>query len=133
MKKTTLTNKTKFQPRAMRVFSEDLKRKLVEEIENKRLTIKDVVNLYHVSSTSVYNWLSLYSSFKRTGARIVMESDSKETKIEKLMQRIKELERSVGKKQLEIEFLDKALEMCSRELGYDVKKKYSTMSLNGTK
>ena len=64
---------------------------------------------------------------------MVMEQDSQQTKIEQLHQRIMELERNVGKKQLEIEFLHKALDICSVELGYDVKKKYSTKLLNGSR
>lgn len=44
-----------------------------------------------------------------------------------MMDRISELERMVGKKQIEIEFLNKVIEICSDELGYDVKKKNITM------
>jgi len=126
-------SKAKYQPRILRVFSEELKRKLVDEIENKRLKVRDVVNLYHVTNTSVYKWVKQYSSFKPTGTTMVVESESQETKTDRLMQRIMELERNVGKKQLEIEFLNKSIELCSSELGYDVKKKCSTMLLNGTK
>ena len=121
----------RYQPRTMRVFSEELKRKLVSEIENKRLKVRDVVNLYKVTDTSVYNWLNKYSSFKQTGAKMVVEQDSHESKTDQMVKRIMELERNVGKKQLEIEFLNKALDLLSTELGYDVKKKYSTMLLNG--
>jgi transposase-like protein len=104
----------------------------VEQIELKKLKVRDVVNLYQVTETSVYRWLNEYSAFKRTGAKMMMESESHETKVDKLLDRISELERNVGKKQLEIEFLDKVIEMCSEELGYDVKKKCTTMQLNGT-
>jgi len=62
---------------------------------------------------------------------MVVESESHETKVDKLLERITELERNVGKKQLEIEFLDKVIEICSDELGYDVKKKCTTTRLNG--
>ena len=99
-----------------------MKRKLVEEIEFTRLKVRDVVNLYKVSSTNVYKWLQKYSSINRAGVTMVVESESKESKIDKLYERIAELERAVGKKQLEIEFLDKVIEICSVELGYDVKK-----------
>jgi transposase-like protein len=121
----------KFQRREKRSFSVELKKKLVEQIELKRLKVKDVVSLYRVTDTSVYRWLDEYSTQKRTGARMVVESESQESKIDKLMKRIAELERSVGKKQLEIEFLDKVVEICSDELGYDVKKKATTMQSSG--
>lgn len=131
--KSNQTTKDRYQPRTLRVFSEELKRKLVSEIENKRLKVRDVVNLYKVTEQSVYKWLKDYSSFKQTGVKMVVERESQQTKIEQLMQRIMELERNVGKKQLEIEFLHKAIDLCSEELGYDIKKKYSTMLLNGTR
>jgi hypothetical protein len=58
---------------------------------------------------------------------MVVESESHATKTDKLLQRISELEQNVGKKQLQIEFLDKVIDLCSEELGYDVKKKCITM------
>lgn len=119
------------QLRQRRIFSVELKRKLVEEIEFKRLKVRDVVNLYKVSSANVYRWLQKYSSINRTVVTMVVETASTESKIDKLLERISELERAVGKKQLEIEFLDKVIEICSVELGYDVKKKCTTMQLNG--
>jgi transposase-like protein len=120
------TSNSKYQPRQLRVFNNELKKKLVEEIELKRLKVRDVVNLYKVTSTSVYKWLKEYSSINRNGTRMVVESESSETKIFKLYNRISELERNVGQKQLEIEFLHKVIDICSDELGYDVKKKCTT-------
>jgi transposase len=124
-------SKAKYQPRQKRVFSVELKKKLVEQIELKRLKVRDVVNLYQTTGTSVYRWISEYSILKRAGTKMVVESESHETKVDKLLERITELERNVGKKQLEIEFLDKVIEICSDELGYDVKKKCTTTRLNG--
>lgn len=123
---------SKYQPRQLRIFSLELKKKLVEEIEFKRLKVRDVVNLYKVTATTVYKWLSEYSTTKRNCTKMVVESESSETKISRLFERISELEHNVGKKQLEIEFLNKVVEICSDKLGYDVKKKSITMQLSGT-
>jgi transposase-like protein len=120
-------SKSLYQPLQVRIFSKELKKKLVEDIELKKIKVRDVVNLYRVSGTSVYKWLKEYSSLMKPGVKMVMESDSKETKIDKLLGRIAELERTVGKKQLEIEFLNKVIDICSDELGYDVKKKSTTL------
>jgi len=121
-----------YYPRQQRIFSLELKKKLVEEIEFKKLKVRDVVNLYQVSMVSVYKWISKYSSLHKTGVTMVVESESKETRIDRLLDHIAELERTVGKKQLEIEFLNKVVDICSDELGYDVKKKCTTMQLSGT-
>jgi len=47
---------------------------------------------------------------------------SEETKNSELQKRVAELERVVGQKQLEIDFLNKLLEIGSSELGFDLKK-----------
>ncbi len=49
-----------------------------------------------------------------------MESESYKT--QQLLQRLSELERAVGQKQLEIDFLNKLFELGSEELGFDLKK-----------
>lgn len=116
----------KYQPKQQKIYSVELRKKLVEQIETGKLTVRDVVNLYQMSRPIVYRWLKQYSSVKRTGTRMVVESESHEKKVDDLLKRIAELERTVGRKQLEIEFRDKALEYCSKELGYDVKKKLTT-------
>ena len=59
-----------------------------------------------------------------------MESESYKT--ERLRQRVAELERTIGQKQLEIDFLNKLLELASDEIGYDVKKNFSSKLSNGT-
>jgi transposase len=128
MDSTKKQSHSKYQPRQQRIFSIELKKKLVEEIEYKRLKVRDVINLYKVTDSSVYRWLQEYSTTKNSGARMVVESDSAETKIHSLYDRISDLERNVGQKQLEIEFLNKVIDFCSESLGYDVKKKNITMS-----
>jgi transposase-like protein len=121
-----------YYPRQRRIFDTELKRKLVEEIEHKRLKVRDVVNLYRVSTGGVYCWIKKYSSTQRQGVTMVVESDSKDTKTDKLLKYIAELEQSLGKKQLEIDYLNKVVDICSDKLGYDVKKKNITMQLSGS-
>ena len=57
---------------------------------------------------------------------MVVEKDSEGYQIQKILDRNSELEQMVGKKQIEIEFLNKVIELCSEKLGYDVKKKIIT-------
>ena len=56
-----------------------------------------------------------------------MESESFKTKA--LLVQIEELERVIGRKQMEIDYLSKTLELASDEVGYDLKKKYDPKSL----
>jgi transposase-like protein len=117
----------KFQPRKMRIFSNEFKKDIAEKIEMRKITIKEVKKLYNVSDTSVRKWIYNYSKNLKQGCRMVVEKDSEGYQIQKILDRNAELERMVGKKQIEIEFLNKVIEICSDELGYDVKKKGITM------
>lgn len=59
-----------------------------------------------------------------------MESESDKT--HRLQQQLADLERIIGQKQLEIDFLNKLLELGSEDLGFDLKKNFSTKLSNGT-
>lgn len=58
-----------------------------------------------------------------------MESESQKTKL--LLHRVSELEQIIGQKQLELDYLNKLLELGSQELGFDVKKNFSALLSNG--
>ena len=61
---------------------------------------------------------------------VQMESESYKTK--ELEKKIKDLEAALGRKQLEVDFLNKMIEIGKEELGIDLKKKFSTPPFNGT-
>lgn len=111
--------------RQNRVFSESFKRAKVKEIEAKRLKISEICHLYEVSRSAVYKWLKKYGQKTEKNVKIVveMESDAQRTKL--LLERVAELERAVGLKQLEIDYLNELLSVESQEVGYDVKKKHA--------
>lgn len=107
-----------------RTFSEDFKRSKVRDLNAGVIHIRDLCQLYGVSRTSVYNWLYLYSEAEK-GVKTVTQMDSEQFKTQLLLQRVAELERTVGQKQLEIDYLQCCLRVASEELGYDIKKKYA--------
>lgn len=51
----------KLELRQQRVFSEEFKRQKVQLLVEKRLTVKELSELYQVSKMSVYRWLYQYS------------------------------------------------------------------------
>ena len=85
--------------------------------------------LYGVSRTAIYKWIYLYSSSER-GVKTVVQMESEEFKTKLLQQRVAELERIVGQKQMEIDYLQVCLEVTSEEVGYDVKKKHGPVRWN---
>ena len=113
-----------------RKFSEELKKQVVKDIENGLKNISGVSREYEVSRTAIYKWIYKYSNYLKKGQKLVVEKNSKSEKIKNLEKRIKELERIVGLKQMEIDFKEKMLELGSKEVGFDIKKKYGSKASN---
>ncbi len=65
-----------------RYFSEEFKKQKVKELEQKLISIKDLVDLYQISRTTVYQWLYKYSTHYQKDTKIVvqMESEALRTK-----------------------------------------------------
>ena len=123
--------KKQLEIRERRIFSEELKKKVVKDLVNRRSTIKSVTAEHQVSANAVYRWLYKYSAHHEQKCTLVVQMKSEATKNSELQQRIAELERIVGRKQLEIDFLNKLLEIGSTELGFDLKKSFSSPPSNG--
>jgi transposase len=124
--------KQKLEIRERRIFSEEVKKKAVRDLTGKRTTIKALMNEHQISSQTVYKWLYKYSPYHEQKCTLVVQMESEETKNSGLQKRLAELERIVGQKQLEIDFLNKLLELGSSALGFDLKKNFSTPLSNGT-
>ena len=124
--------KQKLQIRERRIFSEEVKKKAVKDLTGKRTTIKALMNEHQVSHQTVYQWLYKYSPYHEQKCTLVVQMKSEETKNSDLQKRVADLERVVGQKQLEIDFLNKLLEIGSAELGFDLKKNFSTPLSSGT-
>jgi transposase len=118
--------------RPLRVFSEPLKRKIVRDIESGKFSVAAVSRQYEVSHTSLYNWVNKYSRNLQSGQKIVMQMDSESYKTKELEKRIMELEAALGRKQLEVDFLNQMVEQGKKELGIDLKKKFFTPPSNGS-
>ena len=117
---------------ARRTFSQELKLKVVKDIETGKATIAQVCREFSVSGVSVYNWLNKYSKFHKQGASIVVELKSEAYRSKELEKKIKDLEAALGRKQLEVEFLNKLIELASDDLGIDIKKKDHTQQSTGS-
>jgi transposase len=118
--------------RQNRYFSSDIKKKIVRDLERNFNSVGDVCKTYHVSRTSVYRWIFKYSSMAKKEHKQVVEPKSDTQRIKMLEERIKELERIVGQKQLLLEFKDKMIEIAEATYGVDIKKKVGSKLSSGT-
>jgi transposase-like protein len=120
------------KPDCHRHFSEDFKKKKIRELERNISSVGDICKTYSVSRTSVYRWIYKYSAMAKKQVNQVVEAKSDTQKIKALEERIKELERIVGQKQLLLEFKDKMIEIAEATYGVDIKKKVGSRLSSGT-
>jgi transposase-like protein len=123
---------SKLSLRQVRIFSEPLKKKVVRDIESGKMSVLAVSRDYQVSFQAVYGWLNKYSRHLQSSRRIVVEMNSETNKSKELEKRIKELEAALGRKQLEIDYLNKMIQISSEEAGVDLKKKFGTPPSSGS-
>lgn len=123
---------SKLEIRERRIFSDTFKKQVVKELVSKRTSVKQVMVEHQVSAQSVYRWLYHFSATHQAKCTLVVQMKSEATKTQELQLRLAELERIVGQKQLEIDFLNKLLEVGSKELDFDIKKNFSSKLSSGS-
>ena len=121
-------NKRQFQ----RSFSEEFKKRKIRELERNITSVSDISKTYSVSRAAVYKWIYKYSAMAKKQVKVVVEAKSDTQKIKALEERIKELERIVGQKQLLLEFKDKMIEIAEATYNVDIKKKVASKLSSGT-
>ena len=112
--------------KSRRTFSDDFKRQVVKEFEEGFLSAPQLSRLYGVCDQQVYDWIYKFSIFNQKGNRIVEKKDSHTIRFREMEARIAELERSVGQKQVRIDYLEKMISLADAQLGTDIKKNSDT-------
>jgi transposase len=120
------------QERFRRHFSEDFKRQKIGELDRKFVTIPELCREYEICRATVYNWIYMYSKKHKKVEHIRVETESDTRKLLELKERIKELERIVGQKQILIDFQSKVIELAEEEYNVDIKKKLGGKLSSGT-
>jgi len=116
-----------------RVYSNDFKKKIVSDFESGKYSALELVTLHNISESTVYRWIYKFSTFNKQGFRVVEMKNSSLQKVRELEKRIKELEATVGRKQIKIDYLETMMEVAKDELDIDIKKNYSTPQLADSK
>lgn len=116
-----------------RSYSEEFKRKIVSDYEKGVMSVLQLANYYEIKPTVIYKWIYKYSNYNKKNVIIVEMKDSQQNKLQKLEERVKELERHVGQKQLMIDYLEKMIEMAKEAYDIDIKKNFNTPPSGGSK
>lgn len=115
-----------------RSYSEEFKRSIVKDFESGKFSVLQLERLHKIKSMVIYRWIYKYSEVNERGQRIVEMKDSSTEKLKALEQRIKELEQTVGKKQIQIDYLEKMIDVAKDELDIDIKKNSNTSQSSGS-
>src|SRR5688572_24665093 len=87
----------------VRVFSNQLKKKIVSDIETGKIGVSGVSREYQVARSAIYQWLKEFSGNLHTSTRVVMQMDSEQYRTKELEKRVSELEAALGRKQMEVD------------------------------
>ena len=109
--------------KSRRIFDLELKLDLVKKIDQGQLSVREVSQLYGVSRSAVHKWLRKFSDLYQKRVTVVVEKKSLSKKYKEQQERIKELERALGQKQMRVDYLEKLIETASDRLGEDIEKK----------
>jgi transposase-like protein len=112
--------------RKRRIYTEEFKREIVSDFESGKFSVPQLEKLHGINCTSIYRWVYKFSTFNEKGTRVVEMTQSSDLKLKQLLAKVKELEAVVGRKQMEIDYLDKMIDLAKSDLKIDIKKNYST-------
>lgn len=115
-----------------RVYSEDFKLQVVKEYESGKYSVHELEKLYGMSDDSIYSWIYKYSEYNRKSIHVVEMKDSQQSKIKELENKVRELEQAVGRKQINIDYLEKMIELAKEHYNIDIKKNYNTPPCGGS-
>lgn len=116
-----------------RVFSPEVRKKVVLDIERGKATALEASREVGTSLTTIYRWINRYSRYLEKNQVMVVQDKSESYKTKELEQRLKEAEAALGRKQMEIDFLNKLIEFADEEFHTDLKKNYQKGPLPGFK
>ena len=115
----------KVELKSPRLFSEEIKKEVVKEIELGNLTVIQAARLYDIKSNqTVYRWIYKYSRTLKKSTRLVMEKDSIDFKLTQLEEKTRQLEAALGRKQLELDIYKQMVDLASKDLAIDLKKNF---------
>jgi len=122
--------KLSLKPR--RIFSDKLKKKIVKDIEQGKVSVPGASREYEVSTVAVYRWLKKFSTHLHPSTTLVMQMDSEQYRSKELEKKVAELEAALGRKQMEIDYLNKLIEIAGQDLDIDFKKNINMNASAGT-
>ncbi|MGM5470835.1 transposase [Flavobacteriaceae bacterium LMO-SS05] len=118
--------------RKQRKYTIEFKKRIVADFESGKYSVLQLEKLHGIRNGTIYRWIYKFSTFNEKGFRIIEMKDSSSKKMKELEARVKELEGTVGRKQIMIDYLEKMMEIAKDELDIDIKKNFGTPQSTGS-
>jgi transposase-like protein len=115
-----------------RSFAKDFKRQIVKDFESGGYSVLELSRLHKIHPQVIYNWIYKYSTVNEKGYRVVEMKESSQAKVKALEARVKQLEQAIGRKQIQIDYLEKMIEIAEEELNISIKKNSDTPQSSGS-
>lgn len=117
--------------RQVKRFSIQVKKNIVRDIEKGLYTVIEACREIQVAEQTIYNWIYKYSSYLSKNKVLIVEDKSEVSKTLELEKRLREVEAALGRKQMELDLLNKMIDIAGNELKIDLKKSFSKKVSNG--
>lgn len=125
-KKSNVDNSKPFQ-RIGRSYPEELKKRLVQEVESGRLSQRAVERTYKINRKTIDSWITQFSllPLKRNGLIAKpMKEPNENSKIKRLSKQVLELQKALEKANLKIDGLETLIQVSEEELKIKIRKKH---------
>lgn len=115
--------------RVIKRYSENLKLKVLSEIETGRLTKQEASRIYGISTGSIQKWIRKYSKFELYNQRVRIETMDERDRIKALELENRRLKEALADKDVKLLVNDAMLEVLRKQMGLksvaELKKKYN--------
>lgn len=111
--------------RERRYFSEAARRSIVSEID-QGLSKAEASRRYGVSQSSIYIWITKYSSGYQKTILTVAEHESDSIRLKRVETELREAYTLLGRERAKSMFLEELIDTAQEALGVDLKKNFAT-------
>jgi transposase len=116
-----------------RTFSEAIRKQTVKDIEGGKCSVLEASRELSVTAGAVYKWVHLYSRYLSKNKVMVVEEKSEAYRSKELEKRLHDMEAALGRKQMEIDFLNKIIDLANDEYKTDLKKNLAKDPSDGSR
>lgn len=124
--------KTKVRKQDRRIFSLEIRKQTVRDIEKGLCSVKQASQELGVSTVSIYKWIDRFSRYLQKNKVMVVEDQSESYRSKELEKKLREAEAMIGRKQMEIDLLNKIIDMANEEYRTDLKKSLPNDASSGS-